>query len=63
MEHWEIDQLNYKVKLIENTLGITYGGVTDLGKKLFIDVHWDDCRKVVNSELDSAYEEMKGEMV
>ncbi len=59
MEQWEIDQLNYKVKLIELTLGITYEGNSEYGKQLFVDGYWDECRKVVDDELNDAYEEMK----
>ncbi|RKJ60274.1 hypothetical protein D7X33_28060 [Butyricicoccus sp. 1XD8-22] len=58
MEQWEIDQLNYDLKLIEATLGITYKGNSLIGKKLFVNGYMEECQKVVQQRLNEEYEDM-----
>lgn len=56
MEKWQLDALNFEVKVIETFLGFKFEGETVEEKHLFVGAHRDKRVEVTSEKLKQAYE-------
>lgn len=52
--------MDFKVRSIEEFLGIRFEGKTDAEKRSFVEKHWEERVEVTDSMMEEAYKEKKG---